>query len=195
MVEWLAVVFPAYALGCIPFGVLVARLFGNRGLTEQGSGNIGSANVLRTTGYAAAFCTLVLDAAKGAAAVSLVGADSPWQLPVVASVILGHMYPPWYRPGGKGVAVCLGITAMLAPLFVAFAAVFWAAVAAASNYASTASMAAAGLLVGLSYFIGDAQPHLQFSSALLMAFLVFWGHRHNIRRLLEGRELPLRGGR
>ena len=184
------VVAAAYGLGSIPFGLLTARLFGNRRLTEQGSGNIGSANVLRTTGFAAALCTLVLDASKGAAATLIATAD--WQLPAVAAVVLGHMYPPWRR-GGKGVAVCLGVTAALAPMFALAAAAFWLVIALIGNYASIASLAAAALVVALSYFGGGYQPQLHTATASLMCGLIFWGHRQNIRRLVCGEELPLRG--
>lgn len=195
MVELLFVIAVAYALGSIPFGLFTARLFGNKDLTEQGSGNIGSANVLRTTGFKAAACTLALDAAKGAAAVGLIDVDGGRQLPIVAAAVLGHMYPPWRWRGGKGVAVCLGITAALAPIFAATAASVWLVIAYVGNYASIASLAAAVSVVALDYFAAWQQPQLHFATALLMCGLIFWGHRQNIVRLLRGQELPLRGDR
>ena len=55
----------AYLLGSIPFGIVMARLFGLGDLRQIGSGNIGATNVLRTGNKLAAFLTLLGDSGKG----------------------------------------------------------------------------------------------------------------------------------
>ena len=105
-------------LGSIPFGLLLTRLAGLGDVRAIGSGNIGATNVLRTGRKGLAAATLLLDAAKGAAAVLLAGwlwPDLP-QLPALAGIgaFLGHLYPVWLRfRGGKGVATLIGIVAAL----------------------------------------------------------------------------------
>ena len=63
----------AYLIGSIPFGLLLAKILAGRDIRKSGSGNIGATNVARVVGPAAGVLTLVLDAAKGAFAVWLVG--------------------------------------------------------------------------------------------------------------------------
>ena len=102
----------SYLLGSIPFGLVMARLFGLGDLRKIGSGNIGATNVLRTGNKLAAFLTLVLDAAKGGVAVLIaratVGEDAAQLAGFFA--FLGHIYPVWLNfRGGKGVATLLGV--------------------------------------------------------------------------------------
>src|SRR5437868_12078315 len=107
-----------YALGSIPFGLLLTRAAGLGDIRKMGSGNIGATNVLRTGRKGLAAATLVLDAAKGAAAVLLAAwlwPDQPF-FPGIAAIgaFLGHLYPVWLRfKGGKGLATGLGIVAAL----------------------------------------------------------------------------------
>src|ERR671932_1181787 len=100
-----------YALGSIPFGVLFTRLTGLGDLRAVGSGNIGATNVLRTGRKGLAAATLLLDAAKGTAAVVL----AAWLFPIAVQLaaigaLVGHLAPVWLRfEGGKGVATYFGI--------------------------------------------------------------------------------------
>src|ERR1051325_6533247 len=107
-----------YALGAVPFGLLLTRAAGLGDVRDIGSGNIGATNVLRTGRKGLAAATLVLDAAKGAAAVllaALLWPDLP-QAPGIAAIgaFLGHLYPVWLGfKGGKGVATLVGIVLAL----------------------------------------------------------------------------------
>ena len=106
-----------YALGAIPFGLILTRAFGLGNLREIGSGNIGATNVLRTGNKPAAAATLVLDAAKGVAAVLLARALAGEDAAQVAALaaFLGHCFPVWLGfKGGKGVATFLGLLLGLA---------------------------------------------------------------------------------
>src|ERR1700741_2575834 len=111
----------AYLLGSIPFGLLLAKLLAGSDIRKSGSGNIGATNVARVVGPAAGILTLVLDVAKGAAAVWLAGRfteQSSTAMPLAAVVaLLGHCFPVWLKfKGGKGVATALGVFLMLSPL-------------------------------------------------------------------------------
>ena len=184
----------AYFIGSIPFGVVTARAMNLGDLTKIGSGNVGATNVLRTGNKSAAALTLLLDAGKGAAAVGIgfqAGDDTAALLCALAS-FLGHLYPVWLRfRGGKGVATYLGILiAYSLPTGVAACAA-WLLVAVVFRYSSLASLASAAAAVGLLWLFSpqEAVPY-----AALISALVFWRHRANIRRLLNGAESKIELG-
>lgn len=178
----------AYLLGSVPFGMVMARLFGLGDLRQIGSGNIGATNVLRTGNKTAAALTLVLDAAKGGIAVVIaqmaIGADAA-QIAGFAA-FLGHCYPVFlgFR-GGKGVATFLGTLLALAwPVGLA-ACVTWAAVAALSRISSLSALVAAALSPIWALALGHAD-----ATAMMLGLAVLIGLRHdaNIRRLIAGTE-------
>src|SRR3979411_1299494 len=99
--------FAAYVLGSIPFGLLLAKLFGGADVRKAGSGNIGATNVARVAGPLAGILTLAFDTGKGAAAVWLAGRftneSATWMMIAAPAVLLGHFSPPWLKfKGGKG---------------------------------------------------------------------------------------------
>src|SRR4026209_2100441 len=108
-----------YAVGSVPFAFLLARRAGID-VRVAGSGNVGAANVLRTTGTSRALMVMSLDVAKGAAAVliaNLVAGGVGIAALTGAAAIVGHIYPVWLRfHGGKGVAVAAGVFSALAPV-------------------------------------------------------------------------------
>jgi len=177
-----------YLLGSIPFGIVMARLFGLGDLRHVGSGNIGATNVLRTGNKPAAFLTLVLDAGKGAVAVlvarALLGEDAA-QLAGFAA-FLGHCFPVFLGfKGGKGVATFLGTLLALAwPIGLAACAI-WAITAAIFRISSLAALVAAGLSPMVAILLGQPQATL-FCAAL--AVLIFIRHHENIARLTKGAE-------
>jgi acyl phosphate:glycerol-3-phosphate acyltransferase len=178
----------AYLLGSVPFGVVMARLFGLGDLRQIGSGNIGATNVLRTGNKTAAFLTLVLDAAKGGIAVliagALLGADAAQAAGLAA--FLGHCYPVFLGfKGGKGVSTFLGtLLALSLPVGLAACAT-WAVVAALSRISSLSALMAAASAPIWALVLG-----LPDAVALLIALAVVIGLRHegNIRRLIAGSE-------
>ncbi len=182
------VAIAAYLLGSVPFGIVMARLFGLGDLRQIGSGNIGATNVLRTGNRLAALLTLLGDAGKGGFAVLLARAlwgEDAAQLAGLAA-FLGHCYPVFLRfRGGKGVATWLGTLWALAwPLGLAASAT-WLAVFALSRISSLGGLSAAALSVLWGWWLGLA-PMLGLLIAL--AALIFWRHRANITRLLAGDE-------
>jgi acyl phosphate:glycerol-3-phosphate acyltransferase len=177
-----------YLLGSIPFGVVLTRLAGLGDIRRIGSGNIGATNVLRTGDKALAALTLVLDLAKGVAAVligSLWGGDA--MLAAAGAVILGHMFPVWlgFR-GGKAVATALGVLLVIAwPVGIA-AAVLWLATAIVFHYSSLAALVGAIAAVALAAVIGIDPARAWLIAGI--GLLVILRHHENIRRLIAGTE-------
>jgi glycerol-3-phosphate acyltransferase PlsY len=176
-----------YALGSIPFGLLLTRLTGKGDLREIGSGNIGATNVLRTGSKALAAVTLLLDVIKGTAAILLArlcceGFDHI----AAAGALIGHLYPVWLKfRGGKGVATFLGVLIPLMPVAAAVYAVVWVFLLLTIRISSVAGMAAAVSAPITAAIIGDDRL---FPMLLGFALLVVWKHRTNILRLNAGTE-------
>ena len=176
-----------YALGSIPFGLILTRLFGAGDLRAIGSGSIGATNVLRTGRKGLALGTLLLDAGKGALAVWLTAQWWPLAAPIAAfGAIVGHCFPVWLQfKGGKGVATALGIALALAWPVALVCAVVWVVVFMVSRVSSlggiTAAMAGPLAAWALNY------PELILALSGIAAVVV-WRHRANIARLRAGTE-------
>lgn len=181
-----------YALGSIPFGLVLTRLSGAGDLRAVGSGNIGATNVLRTGRRDLAAATLILDGLKAAVAIWIVRAVAPgFEIFAATGAFFGHLYPVWLRGrGGKGIATMLGILLALHwQSGLAFAAA-WIAGLALTRRSSAGGIAAAAVAPVSAAIFG------RFDLALLFfgfAMLVLWSHRGNIDRLLGGTE-PRVGG-
>ena len=177
-----------YALGSIPFGLLLTRLAGLGDVRQIGSGNIGATNVLRTGRKGLAAATLLLDAAKGAAAVLIAHAAFGPTAATVAGfgALLGHIFPVWLKfKGGKGVATFLGMLIALAWQLAAIFAIVWLAVAATTRISSLAALVATVAVPVAACVLGYNE--IAIVSAL-MAAIILIKHRGNIRRLLAGEE-------
>jgi glycerol-3-phosphate acyltransferase PlsY len=191
MLALLQVAAVGYLVGSIPFSFLVARAFGVEDVRRVGSGNVGATNVLRNAGKAAGALALLLDIGKGAAATALAGRLAPGEaaLPAVAAVaaVIGHMYPVWLRfEGGKGVATGLGALAPLVPKAALAALAAFAVVAAATRYVSLGSVGGALVLTTLVFAARGPDP-VAVAAALVAALVVF-RHRSNLRHILGGTE-------
>jgi len=186
----------SYALGSIPFGILMARLFGGRDVRKAGSGNIGATNVARVVGPLAGILTLVLDAAKGWFAVWIAARTMHGEAFAMALAgffaMLGHCFPLWLRfRGGKGVATAAGVFGALCPAAMLAAMIFFLLVVGFWRFVSLGSIAAAAAIPLLVYLLWA--PHLAppVSVTLLslaIAALVVYQHRGNISRLARGEE-------
>jgi glycerol-3-phosphate acyltransferase PlsY len=152
--EEILAVSVGYVVGSVPFAYLIAQRRGVD-LRRAGSGNVGAANVLRTSGMPSGLAAMCLDVAKGAVVVVVVQRLCSGSVtPVLAglSAVIGHVYPVWlgFR-GGKGVATAAGVFMMLAPVAVAMAATVFVMVTwvAASNVspAVTVGSAVAGVII------------------------------------------------
>ena len=188
-----------YALGSIPFGLLLTRFAGLGDLRAIGSGNIGATNVLRTGRKGLAALTLLLDGAKGTVAVILASQFGGPDAALMAGhgAVLGHLFPAWlgFR-GGKGVATGLGVLIGLDWRIGLGACVVWLAMAAIFRRSSLSSLSAFAAAPILALYlpllwapggeaIGDRQLAL---FAAIIAALIWFKHHENIRRLLSGNE-------
>lgn len=176
-----------YLLGSIPFGVILTRIFGAGDLRQIGSGNIGATNVLRTGRKGLALATLLLDGAKGAAAIYVAQMISPELILFGgAAAFIGHLYPVWlgFR-GGKGVATMLGICLALDWVIGLVFACVWLAGLALTRFSSVSGMAAALSAPITAYYLGGVQTATMLGG---LALLVLWKHVENIQRLIAGTE-------
>jgi acyl phosphate:glycerol-3-phosphate acyltransferase len=176
-----------YALGAIPFGLVLTRLTGAGDLRHIGSGNIGATNVLRTGRKGLAATTLLLDAGKGALAVWVAAWINPeYGLLGGVGAFLGHLYPVWLKfKGGKGVATMLGLSLALSLVVGAVFAAVWLAALALSRRSSVGGMAAALAAPTVAFGRGDVGLGIML---LALALMVLWKHSANIKRLIAGTE-------
>lgn len=177
-----------YVLGSIPFGLFFAFASGAGDVRKIGSGNIGATNVLRTGKKWAAAATLLCDGLKGVAAVLIARSLLPPGAEIFAALaaVLGHVFPLWLGfKGGKGVATFLGVSFALSWLAGLLVAGTWLLAAAIWRISSLSALAAIALSPVFFSLVGrkDYAP-----LALLLAALIFFMHRENIRRLLAGKE-------
>ena len=178
-----------YLAGSVPFAFLLARLKGID-VRVAGSGNVGAANVLRTTGPWRGVIVMSLDVAKGIGAVAiahmLAGGTALMAL-TGAAAIVGHIYPVWLRfHGGKGVAVAAGVFTMLSPGATAMAAGLFLVIAWITRYVSLASIAATLALPPAAWIVGA--PLSVVLVAAGTAILILFRHRANWSRLRHGTE-------
>jgi len=185
----LIVISLGYLFGSIPFALLLTR---SRGidLRRAGSGNVGAANVLRTAGPRRATAVVLLDAAKGSAAVITAGLLTGNLVAITAAgiaSIVGHIYPVWigFR-GGKGVAASAGVFAIIAPAATGIAVLVFVCTAGITRFVSAGSIAAAVALAAAT-IVGNA-PQPVVGGAVIAALLVVHGHRANLLRLAAGTE-------
>ncbi|MCX6626785.1 MAG: glycerol-3-phosphate 1-O-acyltransferase PlsY [Candidatus Solibacter sp.] len=187
----LAVLLIAYLLGAIPFGYLLVKWKTGADVRAAGSGNIGATNVMRTTGRAAGVVTLLLDIAKGYAAVwtagRLTGQDVLWMSLAALAVMAGHAYPVFLGfKGGKAVASFVGAFLCLTPWPLAAEAIVFIVVVARTRHISMGSIVGAATLpLAVWLIMKDPQPAV--AAAVAGAFIIY-RHSSNIRRLRLGTE-------
>jgi len=178
-----------YALGSVPFAFLVARRAGID-VRVAGSGNVGAANVLRTTRTSMGVTVMALDISKGAATVLLAYAATgkiPQSAAAGAAAIVGHIYPVWLRfRGGKGVAVAAGVFGVLAPLAATIAAALFVATVWMTRIVSLGSLVATIALPSAAWLSGA--PAAVLTAAIGAGALILFRHRANIQRILNGTE-------
>lgn len=178
-----------YLAGSVPFAYLLARRAGID-VRVAGSGNVGAANVLRTTGAWRGVAVMALDVTKGAVAVLvayLAAGGASLAAVTGAAAIVGHIYPVWLRfHGGKGVAVAAGVFCVLAPIATAIAAAFFLVTVWLTRYISLGSIAATIALPPAAWLSGA--PRGVVVAAAGSGLLILFRHRGNLRRLRAGTE-------
>ena len=186
----------AYLIGSISFAIIFSKKFAGFDVRVRGSNNAGTTNVLRTVGKKAAALTLICDILKGVVAVLLAMlASNIWQeadgelLKYLAGLmaIIGHTFPVYYGfKGGKGVATSLGVLLVVNPQIGIICLVFALIIMIATRMVSLGSVLAATLFPILTVFMVDSFGAKVIS--ILIALLVIFNHRSNIKRLKNGTE-------
>ncbi len=192
----------AYAIGSINFSVIFSRKFAGFDVREKGSGNAGTTNMLRSVGKMAAVVTLLCDILKGIVAILIayiltkfvkdIRGDILVQVSAIA-VVIGHTFPIFFEfRGGKGVATSLGVLLLINWQIGLVCLVFALILMALTRMVSLGSVSAAILYpvlvicqVGPQYFLVPGN-YIIFS--ILLAAIVLFNHRANIKRMLEGTE-------
>lgn len=185
-----SLVFIAYLIGSIPVGLLVSQAMGQVDIRRHGSGNIGTANVLRIVGKRAAALTFLGDLLKGLlptwAAIGLGGAEL-LVTAVAMAAVLGHNWSVFLGfTGGKGVATSFGALLVMTPFPALLGLVVWVGVVLGFRYTSLAAMVSSVCIPPIILISTGAGPIFGFS--LVVALLIFVRHRDNIQRLLAGTE-------
>jgi len=190
----------AYLIGAVPFGLLIARLYGVKDIRQVGSGNTGATNVYRTAGPRAAAWVFLLDIGKGVAAVLIARLFSPdwWPqdvflMSVVFATVLGHVFPIYLRfKGGKGVNTALGGLLMLMPVEILVCLAVFVIMTFLFRYISLGSISAAVCLPAvllIERFLMHRQvPDVYLYFSILLSVLVILTHIKNIGRLIAGTE-------
>ena len=190
----------SYLLGALLGSLLLGRLKGVD-IREQGSGNAGGTNALRTQGWAFAIGVIVIDVGKALLAVGwLPGANLPFvgidpsldrgwlQAACAAAVVVGHVYPVWYEfRGGKGAATLIGAVAVLAPKALVPVAVVWLACVMLTGYVGLGTMLGAASLPAYFALARPGDTALLAFGLVMVAFVVYT-HRANLARMRAGNE-------
>ena len=201
-------IITSYLIGSIPFSYLVARIASGTDIREAGSRNVGATNVARTAGKGAGILALLLDIAKGYAAVTLarwIVSRPDWPFAAVSPsplhsremwialagliAVLAHMFPVWLRfHGGKGVATAAGVFLALDPIVIAAAAIVFVIVILSTRFVSLASILSAASIPVFLRFLEHHPPFWRIVISIVIAIAVITKHHSNISRLTQGTE-------
>jgi acyl phosphate:glycerol-3-phosphate acyltransferase len=191
IVAFIVLLVLAYLMGSIPFGLLVGKLFYHVDIREHGSGNVGTTNTFRVLGKKAGVAVLICDMLKGFIPAFLAAHIlhlNPWfTIFIAAAPVVGHMYSVFLKgSGGKGVATGAAVVLALVPVAFLIVLGVWLVLLLVTRYVSLASLIASFLVPVLVILFHDPLPYE--IAAVLVAIIVWWAHRGNIRRLLTGQE-------
>jgi len=183
----------AYLLGSLSSAILIAKFLKLPDPRSEGSKNPGAANILRIAGKNKALLVLVGDILKGSLAVliaRILGVQGFMLGLIALSAVLGHVFPLFFKfKGGKGMATTVGTLLLLSFWVGLLVAAVWIIVAFVLRFASLASLSAAVFAPIFMLIFGN---HLYAFPVLLIAALVVWCHRANIKRLLSGTESKIK---
>ena len=202
MLSLLAIIFFSYLVGSLPTSIIVGKLLFHIDIRQHGSGNAGGTNAFRIMGWQAGIFVMAVDVSKGVIAtyfLSQIRLDAlSWQmvyLQIIAgtAAVVGHIWTIFagFR-GGKGVGTAAGMLIVLYPIVFVICLIIFGTVLVVCRYVSLASMTAAVslpiVLLLLNHFLNQSISPPLFVLALVMAVLIVFTHRSNIRRLLQGNE-------
>ena len=202
MVTYIVIAIVAYLIGSINFSVILSKKMAGFDVREKGSGNAGTTNMLRSVGKKAAVITLICDILKGVVSIGIaiiVGniikdLDKALLVQIAGIlVVVGHTFPIFFGfKGGKGVATSLGVILMTNWKIGLICLIFALVLMALTKMVSVGSIAATILFPVLTIFLTDTfivtEGSNYFIYSILLAILVAFNHRENIKRILNGTE-------
>ena len=206
MILYIIMAIVAYLIGSISFSVIISKKMAGFDVREKGSGNAGSTNMLRSVGKKAAANTLICDILKGVVAILIAiilgnifkNSNKELLLQIAGiAVVLGHTFPIFFGfKGGKGVATSLGILLMSNWQIGLICLVFGVVLIILTRMVSLGSCMAAILFPVLTLFINEhytvltegKSGNVYFIYSVIMAIIVLYNHRSNIKRILNGTE-------
>ena len=204
--EYIIIAIIAYLIGSINFSILISKKKAGYDIRQKGSGNAGTTNMLRNLGKKYAAITLICDVLKGVVAIgiaiivgNILGDTNKALLVQIAgvAVVIGHTFPIFFEfKGGKGVATSLGILLMTNWQLGLICLVFALVLMALTRVVSMGSIAAAILYPVLTLFVGGGHYIVEstglgngyFIYSVILAIIVIFNHRENIKRILSGTE-------
>lgn len=205
MGAYIVIAIIAYLIGSINFSVIISKRVAGFDVREKGSGNAGTTNMLRSVGKEAALVTLVCDVLKGVVAIVIaiiIGAiwqelDKALLVQIAAlAVVIGHTFPVFFQfKGGKGVATSLGVLLMINWKIGLICLVFALVLIALTRMVSLGSVGAAilypilVLFIDTNFTVSEGTGYFIFS--VILALLVAFNHRENIKRILSDTENKL----
>ncbi len=202
MVIYIVMAIIAYLIGSINFSVIISKRIAGFDVREKGSGNAGTTNMLRSVGKGAAVLTLVCDILKGVIAILIaiaignivLGSDKGLLVQIAGiAVVVGHTFPIFFGfKGGKGIATSLGILLITNWQIGLICLIFALVLMVLTRMVSLGSCAAAVLFPILTLFIKEhyvvEQGGNYFIYSVILAIIVLYNHRSNIKRILDGTE-------
>ena len=209
MAAYIIVAIIAYLIGSVNFSILISKKMAGFDVREKGSGNAGTTNMLRSVGKKAAAITLICDILKGVISIVIAiivgniakNLDRELLLQIAGiAVVLGHTFPIFFGfKGGKGVATSLGVLLMSNWQIGLICLVFAVVLMALTRMVSLGSCAAAVLFPVLTLFINQhytvltdgKSGRVYFVYSVILAIIVLYNHRSNIKRILNGTENKL----
>lgn len=202
MVTYIVIAIIAYLIGSINFSIIISKKMAGFDVREKGSGNAGTTNMLRSVGKRAAALTLLCDVLKGVVAIGaaiiaglvIKDLDKALLVQIAAiAVVLGHTFPIFFQfKGGKGVATSLGVLLMVNWQIGLICLIFAVVLIALTRMVSLGSVGAAILypvlvmFIHSNYTVPEGSRYLIFS--IILAVIVAFNHRSNIKRLMNGTE-------
>jgi len=180
----------AYLAGSIPFGVIVARIYGLGDITKHGSGNTGATNLARVGGKKCGATTFILDLLKGflplTIYINLHGVDNVALMGGIVCVI-GHIFPIFNRfKGGKGVATSFGVMLAVNPLVCVIMLCLWLILFIVTKISSVSALLSFALMPFIFFTINSSNNIMLFG--IVLSMIIYICHIENIKRLLNGTE-------
>ena len=206
MATYIIIAIIAYLIGSVNFSVIISKKMAGFDVREKGSGNAGTTNMLRSVGKKAAVITLVCDILKGVISIGIAiivgniakNLDRELLLQIAGiAVVIGHTFPIFFGfKGGKGVATSLGVLLMSNWQIGLICFVFAIVLMILTRMVSLGSCGAAILFPVLTLFINEhytvltegKNGNVYFIYSVILAIIVLYNHRENIKRILNGTE-------